>query len=358
VAEIQRAAETILARRPGRALQYGQTEGLPELRDHLAKGLARFGLEFDRANILITSGSQQGLDLIGRVLLDPEDPVLVENPAYMAALSAWRPLEVRFLAMSSDADGIQTDQLGPLLDRSPKMLYCIPNFQNPQGTTLALERRLSLINALRGRQTVLLEDDPYRELRFEGERMPSLLELEGRGVSGQPDEAKVVYLGSFSKILSPGLRVGWAAGPKPLIEKMGLAKQATDLHTSSFCQEIVLELLEDGFLDRHLPVLRRAYQERCQTMLRALETHFPEGTTWTRPNGGMFLFVTLPRGLRAADLLKKSLEMKTAFVPGDEFHWNGEGMNTLRLNFSHSPPALIETGIERLGAALETLTPS
>jgi 2-aminoadipate transaminase len=358
VAEIQRATDTILRQRAGRALQYGQTEGLPELRDWLAASFVRSGLEFDRANILVTTGSQQGLDLIGRVLLDPEDVVLVENPAYMAALSAWRPLEVRFEAMPSDEDGIRTDELGPLLDRGAKMLYCIPNFQNPQGTTLTLDRRLRLINALRGRQTVLLEDDPYCELRFEGERLPTLLELEGKGGSSGGGEAKVVYLGSCSKILSPGLRVGWVAGPKPLIEKLGLAKQATDLHTSSFCQEIVLELLREGLLEKHIPLLRRAYHERCQTMLRALAAHFPAGSTWTRPKGGMFLFVTLPRGLRSADLLKKALEMKTAFVPGEEFYWNGEGKNTLRLNFSHSSPALIETGIQRLAAALQTMDAS
>jgi 2-aminoadipate transaminase len=352
VTEIQQATEEVLGRRAGRALQYGETEGLGDLRDWIAGCLAQRGLDCTRSNILITTGAQQGLDLLGRVLLDPDDLVLVENPTYMAALSAWRPLGVRYAGLRSDQSGILGDAIESLPGFGAKMMYCIPNFQNPQGTTLALDRRIALVERLRGQPTILVEDDPYAELRFEGEPLPTLLELHARGGPASGSDGQVVYLGTVSKVLSPGLRVGWVVGHPLLIEKLTLAKQAADLHTSTFCQEIVLELAKTGTIERHVPVLRRAYHERCQAMLSALERHFPNGATWTRPKGGMFLLVKLPEGFNASELLKRALEVKTAFVPGEEFHLDGEGRNTLRLNFSYAAPEKIAIGIERLSRAL------
>lgn len=305
------------SRLPASALQYGETEGVVELRDWVAERFKR-----PRENVLIVSGAQQGLDLLGRVLFNEGDPVEVENPTYLALLAAWRPLGVRFVRQNG------------------KIAYTVPNYQNPQGTTLDLAQRRALVE----RGIGIVEDDPYRELRFEGEPLPTLLELD-RGEN-------VIHVSTFSKVLAPGLRVGWVIGPEAVIEKLVQAKQAVDLQTSTFNQMLILDLLRSGVWERQIPRLRSTYRERRDVMLAALEEHFPEGVTWTRPTGGMFLMVHLPADMNAAELLPACLAKNVAFVPGEEFHIDGMGKNTMRLNFSNAKPERIAEGIRRLAGVI------
>ncbi len=355
VDEVRRASETVLVRHPKQALQYGETEGLAGLRDWIAHHLSGPGLRVKRCNVLVTSGAQQALDLIGRVFLDPEDKVLVENPTYLAALSAWRPLGVEFLAAASDADGLRLEAVQPWIGQRPKLVYCVPNFQNPRGTTLSEHGRARALEWITAEDVVLVEDNPYGDLRYAGRSLPHMLTLAARSDGGENIDQRVIYVGTFSKVLAPGLRVGWVVAPERVIEKLVLAKQAADLHTSTLNQHIVLELVTNGFLDRHIPVLRSAYRERRDALMAALETHMPPGVSWTRPEGGMFVFVTLPPHLDAGRLLTHALERKVAFVPGEEFHIDGSGNNTLRLSFTGLPPADLLRGVERLAATIESV---
>ena len=350
------ATEAILKSRPAQALQYGEAEGVAELRDWIARAHSQPDLSLTRANVIVTTGSQQGIDLLGRIFLDPDDAVAVENPTYLAALSAWRPLGVRFLPITSDADGLRVDHLEALLTQGAKLLYTIPNFQNPQGTTLTAPRRQQLIDSLRTTRVVLVEDNPYGELRYEGDSLPHLYQFAARRESNHHgSELNSIYLGTFSKVLAPGLRVGWVIGPEVVIEKLVQAKQAADLHTGTFSQHVAFELVRGGFIENHLPRLRAAYRERRDTMLVALERHFPSGAQWTRPDGGMFLMITLPGDVKATDLLSEALANQVAFVPGNDFHLDEAGQHTLRLNFSNASPERIEEGIRRLGKILKNL---
>jgi 2-aminoadipate transaminase len=351
--QVQEAANAVLHRRGRQALQYGETEGLAELRDWIACRSSRPGLRITRANVVIVSGAQQALDLIGRVLLNAGDKVIVENPTYIALLSAWRPLGIEFLAAPCDAEGICVDDLEPLLGQRPKLLYTVPNFQNPQGTTLGAGRRSRLVERLRQHDVGLVEDDPYHELRYEGVPLPSLFELDACLPASNRGGNNVIQVGTFSKVLAPGLRVGWVVAAEEVVDKLIQAKQAADLHTSTLTQHLIHELVRDGLLDRQIPLLREAYRERRDAMLTALEKYFPSGATWTKPDGGMFLMVTLPMEINAGDLLRQAIQHKVAFVPGEDFHLNGRGQNTLRLNFSNATPDLIKEGIRRLGRLLD-----
>jgi 2-aminoadipate transaminase len=238
---------------------------------------------------------------------------------------------------------------GPLLRQKPKVIYCVPNFQNPQGTTLTLPRRETLLAMARRHSLAIVEDNPYGELRYSGSPLPNLLELDARNRVAGDFDSRVIYTGTFSKVLMPGLRVGWVIAPQPVIDKLTQAKQAADLHTSTLSQHLALELTRTGFLNEFLPVLRRHYGERRDAMLAALEKYFLKGATWTQPDGGMFLWVTLPKHLNAGGFLPAALEQGVAYVPGEEFHLNGEGKNTVRLNFTNAPPERIEAGIKTLG---------
>lgn len=353
--EVNAAAAAVLQERGVEAVQYGETEGIPELRDWVAARSSSRGRRLTRANVAITAGAQQALDLLGRILLDPGDRVIVENPTYLALLSAWRPLGVEFLGAPGDAEGLLPQGLESLASSRPKLLYTIPNFQNPSGTTLDAQRRAAVL-AWAGRHDVtIVEDDPYGELRFEGADLPTLFEVESQ--TGATEN--VVSVGSFSKTLAPGLRVGWVVAPEPVIEKLVGAKQAADLHTSSLSQHIIRVLLSNGVFETQLPRLRTAYRERRDSMLQAMARHFPGTVSWTRPQGGMFLLVRLPPQLSAQEILKAALSRGVAFVPGEEFHLNGEGRNTFRLNFSNTSPPKIEEGIERLGELLhQRLSPA
>jgi 2-aminoadipate transaminase len=351
VSETAEAAARVLAERGEHALQYGETEGVAALRDWIAARCSRPQFQVRRENVMIATGSQQALDLIGKVFLDPGDCVLMENPTYLAMLSAWRPCAPAFVPVSSDADGMCVDGIPPLLREGAKLIYLVPNFQNPQGTTLALARRQQLLACAREAGTIVVEDNPYGDLRYSGEPLPDLLELDAASGPDGELETRVIHLGSFSKTLAPGLRVGWVIAPAEVIDKLVQAKQAADLHTSTFCQHVVLELVRNGVLDRQLPRLREAYRLRRDTMMAALAAHFPAGTIWTCPAGGMFLFASLP-GVDTNALLERAVAQNVAFVPGDHFHLDGVGRDTLRLNFSNATAEKIEEGIKRLAGAL------
>ncbi|MBJ6760572.1 PLP-dependent aminotransferase family protein [Myxococcaceae bacterium JPH2] len=327
------------------ALQYSTTEGFLPLREWIAADLGRRGRSPHPDQVLMTSGSQQGIDLVAKVLLDPGDVVMVENPSYLAALQTFGGYEVEFATVNSDEHGMRTDDLERMVrERRPKLVYLIPNFQNPSGTTLSLERRKALVRLAQEHRFTILEDDPYGELRFRGEHLPSLFSLDDQGV--------VVSLGTFSKTLAPGLRLGWVTGPRDILKGLTIAKQATDLHTATLAQRATARLLARFDYAGHLSALRPVYGERATAMMTALERHMPAGTRWTRPEGGMFLWVELPRGLDAAALLPKALDQKVAFVPGAPFFATQPRTEFMRLNYSNRSPEFIAEGMRRLGAVI------
>ena len=339
MAEFGRASQEVFARHSTKALQYGETEGVSELREYLA---AQNGVAVE--NVLITSGAQQGLDLLGRVLIDPGDQVAVENPTYLALLSSWRVHNPSFLPVPSDAEGLDVAKL----NNQSKLLYLVPNFQNPQGTTLSLRRRKQLATFAQKEGMIVIEDDPYGALRYEGDPLPSLFELASRA------EGPVVRTGTFSKVLSPGLRLGWIIANRSLIEKLVPAKQAADLHTSTFNQYLALEMVKNGVLESHVPKLCAEYRDRRDAMLRALKDQMPEGVSWSKPEGGMFLLMTLPPAISGSDLARAALTHNVLVVPGEDFHVL-DGENTIRMNFSNASPELITTGVERLANVVRGL---
>lgn len=324
------------------ALQYSTTEGFGPLREWVCARLATRGISVTVDQVLITNGSQQGIDLAARILLDPGDLVAVENPSYLAALQTFAGCEASFMVIDSDDAGMDIDALErAVAERLPKLIYVVPEFHNPKGTTLSLERRRRLIRLAQAHRIPVLEDDPYGELRFRGQRIPPLAALDDRGM--------VIHLGTFSKTLAPGMRLGWMVGPKELLRAATIAKQAADLHTGTLAQRAAARLLRTFDYDGHLAVIRRAYGQRCMTMLDALERHFPPGARWTRPDGGLFVWAELPEGISADDLFADALREKVAFVPGSAFFAGAPRRQFLRLNYSNRPPELIEEGIMRLG---------
>lgn len=351
---IQSAMRVVLEQRSAEALQYSTTEGCNDLRDWIAARMSRGGLQVTRDNILIVSGAQQAIDLVGRVLLDDGDALVLENPTYLGMLVAWRPYNLRFSVIPTDADGLLVDRLEAVLRQHPKLMYLVPNFQNPQGVTLSHERRVQLVKLLAEYGGVVVEDNPYGELRYSGAAIPSLVELDAQQRGSRTLDGHVIYAGTFSKILAPGLRIGWIAAPTVVIDKLVQAKQSADLQSSTLSQLLVYEACKDGFIDGHIERLRATYRDRRDLMLAALAQHFPDEVRWSKPEGGLFLMVTLPEHLDAAELLKEALNYKVAFVPGTDFFIEG-GANTFRLNFSNAQPAMIEAGIERLGALLKAV---
>jgi 2-aminoadipate transaminase len=317
--------------------------------------MARYGIAVTPANMVVTSGAQQGLDLIGKLLLNPGDTVIVESPTYLGALQAWRAYEARFVGIPMDEDGMRLDLLEEALQKqSPKLLYLLPNFQNPSGITLSELRRQRIVELACRYQVPILEDDPYGQLRFEGDHLTPLFVLDRERCSlpgGEPEE-HVLYVGTLSKLLAPGLRIGWIVGAEQVITSLVQMKQGTDLHTGTLAQVLAYEVCKGGFLDRHVRELRQVYATRRDAMLACLEQHMPGGVRWTRPEGGLFLWLTLPPELDARELLKPALEHKVAFVPGASFFATGGGQNTLRLNFSHSTPERIALGVQRLARVI------
>jgi 2-aminoadipate transaminase len=351
VEQVKVATCKVLEEQGAQALQYGATEGYRPLRELIARQMSR-GVQLDVENVLITSGSQQALDLLGKIMIDPGDRIVVEAPTYMGALQAWSPYEAAYVTVSMDEYGLRTDELDSVFQQNPKCIYVLPNFQNPTGVTLTGERRRTLLSKAREYGVPVVEDDPYGELRFEGDVLPSLLSLEGELQTGEY-QGNVVYLGTFSKTLAPGMRLGWVIAPATVINKLVQAKQGADLHTASFTQTVAYELAKDGFLDEHVPSIRCAYRERRDAMLTAMEEHFPAGVKWTHPQGGLFLWVTLPEEIDATSLLQAAIEQQVVFVPGAAFYPNNGQLNTLRLNYSHDKPERIYEGIKRLGRVIQ-----
>ena len=351
---IREATDTVLSERGQEVLQYSTTEGMPELREMIADRLSAGSLKISADNILITSGSQQAVDMIARILLDEGDRVIVENPTYVGMMTSWRPFHLEFSAVPTDNDGMIVDALEPLLAEHPKLMYAIPTFQNPQGTTLTLERRLKLAKLLAQYQLPFVEDDPYGELRYSGDPVPTVLQLEAEARGATTLDGCVMYCGTFSKVLTPGLRIGWVAAALPVIDKLVQVKQATDLHTSTLNQFISYEVARDAsFLNEHVTKLRSVYRERRDLMLAMMDQYFPSEMTWTRPEGGLFLMVTMPAHMNARDVLKQALAHDVAFVPCDDFFIGDAGHNTFRLNFSNARPERIVEGIKRLGMVLK-----
>ena len=355
VDRFRQMSDEVLSEQGSIALQYSPTEGMLELRELIAGRLSGNGLTISSDNVLIVSGSQQGLDLLGRVLLDDKDSIIVENPTYLGMLMAWKTYYLNYFSTPTDVDGMQVNALPELLAQHPKLAYIVPNFQNPGGNTLSLERRYELVKLLAEYQVPLIEDNAYGELCYDGEPLPSLLQLDAQHMERNGvDGGHVIYLGTFSKILSPGMRVGWIVADTNVIDKLVQAKQSADLHTSTLNQYLTYAVAKDGFLDGHIEKIRDVYRERRDVMIAAMEEHFPEEVTFSRPIGGLFLLVTAPEGVNTTELLEEAIKQKVAFVPGADFHIGGSGANTFRLNFSNAKPEQIRTGIERLGTLLKT----
>jgi DNA-binding transcriptional MocR family regulator len=352
-AEFSAAYSQVLTEAPNQALQYSVSEGYLPLRRWIAAEMGKIGVPCKPENVLITSGSQQALDYLGKLMLSPGDTALVGWPTYMGALGAFNAYEPRYdrlhirtnraaedYRVAAEAEGGQV-----------KFLYLSPDFANPTGETVDREGREKLLDLAEELDCMVLEDAAYQSLRYDGDPVPPILALE-LARKGDLEACRTVYCGSFSKTLSPGLRVGWVVAASPVIQQLVLMKQAADLHSATINQMAIHKVAETCF-DAHVDKIRAAYRTRRDAMLEALARHMPEGVHWTRPEGGMFIWLTLPRGKDAADLLARAIEEQNlAFVPGRAFHADGTGENTLRLAFSCADGAMIEEGMKRLGALL------
>jgi 2-aminoadipate transaminase len=356
IEEVARATARVLEEKGQMALQYSTTEGYRPLRELLVERMARYGIDVTPDNVLITTGSQQALDLIGRLLLNPGDRALTEEPTYLGALQAWGAYQAEYVTVPIDDDGLQIDRLEEALRGGPKFLYLLPNFQNPGGVTLSLARRQRIVELANRYGTPIVEDDPYGQLRFEGAHVPPLVALDAELHNCAHGERRftgnVIYLSTYSKLLAPGLRVAWVVAQEEIIHRLVQMKQGADLHTSTLCQLIAYETVRNGFLDAHVKTIRRVYRERRDAMLEAMEQHFPVAVSWTRPEGGLFLWATLPEGLDSREILDDAIDAGVAFVPGPPFYPLGGGENAFRLNFSYCPPSVIREGIARLGRVL------
>ncbi|HEV7834677.1 MAG TPA: PLP-dependent aminotransferase family protein [Caballeronia sp.] len=350
VEEMRVACDRILRDSPAAALQYSATEGYLPLREWVAQRYSVNGASIRPSQVLITTGSQQALDLLGKVLIDPASRVLVETPTYLGALQSFSMYEPNYVQVPTDEHGLIPSSLDATLTAGARLLYAQPNFQNPTGRRLSLERRTALAAFAQHAGFPVIEDDPYGALDYAGAPLPTMLSM-------APDH--IVHLGSFSKVLSPGMRVGYIIAPEELHFKLVQAKQATDLHTPSLTQRIVYEVVKDGFLETHIPKIRALYRDQCAAMLASLEQHMPAGVEWNRPEGGMFVWVKLPKHddkhIDTMKLLEQSIEQHVAFVPGGPFFANEAEHNTLRLSFVTVPPAKIDEGIAKLGALIRAL---
>jgi 2-aminoadipate transaminase len=346
--EIKDATNKVFSIHGRDIFQYSNSEGYHKLREYIGERyLQKKRIHVPVENILITSGSQQGLDLLGKVLLNDGDSLIIEEPGYLGAIQAFSIYKPKFLPIRVFEQGMDTEKLRDVMvSEKPKLMYTVPNFQNPSGISYSRENRLEVSKILRGTSTILIEDDPYGELRFSGEAKQSFKEL-------LPENT--VLLGSFSKTVVPGFRLGWLVAPKHIMEKLIIAKQASDLHTSHFTQAIIYQYVTDNDIDNHINKIRASYGNQCRAMIRSIQKHFPPGVTHTTPEGGMFLWAELPKKAAALDLFDLAVKDKVIFVPGDPFYINKTRTQTMRLNFSCVDEQTIETGISRMGAAIREL---
>jgi 2-aminoadipate transaminase len=346
VEELEEITCQLLREKGAVALQYGPTEGEAVLREEIAKWMAREKATVKPENILVTSGSQQGLDIVAKIFLDPKDIIIVELPSYMGGLQAFSAYRAKMVGVPQDNDGMRMDLLEKALaklarkGKKPKFIYVVPDFQNPSGVTMTLKRRRRLLELARKYEVPIIEDSPYRDLRFVGDSVPMIFSLD--------KENYVIALGTFSKLLCPGLRLAWITAPVEWVEPMVIAKQSMDLSSPVFTQLMVAEYMKRGLLPKQVKRICRLYAGKRDVMINALRRYMPKGVKWTEPEGGLFLWVKLPKKMSADALFPKAVENKVAYVIGSAFHCNGKGQNTMRLNFSYPSEEQIEEGIKRL----------
>ena len=346
--EIKIVTNKLLDEAGADVLQYSSTEGYKELRVWIANRYKeKQNINIDLDNILITTGSQQGLDLLGKTILNEGDSVVMEEPGYLGAIQAFSLYKSIFQSIPLNSDGIDIDKFAKAVDTSnSKLFYCVPNFQNPSGISYSEENRKRVSEIVKGKSILIVEDDPYGELRFLGNEKSSFYKL-------IPENT--VLLGSFSKIVVPSFRIGWIVASDEIMDKLVVAKQASDLHTNYFGQRIIYEYLKEFDINQHIEIIKLAYGKQREAMVKAIEEHFPKEVQVTQPEGGMFLWVTLPEGISAMEIFEKAIEKKVTFVPGDPFYINKKDVNTLRLNFSSVDEETIMIGIKRLGEVLDTI---
>lgn len=349
IEELKVVCDTILSNYGSQALQYSTTEGYRPLREHIAKRLQNTGIEATMEDILITAGSQQGLDLASKVFIDEGDTIICESPTYLAAINAFKNYAPKFIEVAMDDHGMQMEGLEKALIANPnsKFIYTIPDFQNPTGRTMSIERRRQLIELANKYNVIVIEDNPYGELRFEGEMLPSIKSFDTEG--------RVVYMGTASKILCPGLRIGWICASPKILQKFVALKQGTDLHTNIFSQMQIAKFIESFDLESHIDKIKELYKKRCNIMIEIINKEFPENIKSTTPQGGLFLWVELPSHINARELFDKCIENNVAFVPGGAFFPNGGNENTLRLNYSNMPEDRIVEGIVRMAEVLKEI---
>ncbi len=348
VEEIAEVSKSLLMKEGRQLLQYATTEGRPSLREKIACRMTeKYGTPVDKDEILITTGSQQCLDFAGKLFLDPGDVVLLESPSYLGAINAFNAYQPKFVEVPTDEYGVIPEELDKILATTPncKFMYVIPEFQNPTGISWTMERREKFMEVVNKYELPVLEDNPYGELRYEGKRLPTLKSMDTKGL--------VMFLGTFSKIFCPGLRLGWVAGPKNLVDKFVMIKQSADLHTSNFDQGIVDAYIDNYDLDAHVAKIVELYGHRRNLILKTMEEEFPAEVKFTRPEGGLFLWVTLPEGCSAMKVFNKCIEMKVAAVIGDAFYPNGKTDRSLRVNYSNMPDDRIVEGIRRMAKAIK-----
>lgn len=349
IEEMKQVSAKVLDEQGRIALQYSTTEGYRPLREFIAKRMINSGIDIKADQILITNGSQQGLDFSGKLFINEGDVVICESPSYIGALNAFRAYMPKFVEVKMDDDGMKMDELEKALKENPnaKFIYTVATFQNPTARTMSLERRKKLVQLAVEYKIPILEDDPYRDLIFEGEKIMPIKHFDTEGI--------VIYLGTFSKTFCPGLRLGWVAASPEIFKKYVFAKQGTDLHTNTMSQIELANFIEMYDFEAHVEMVRNIYKRKRNVMINTMKKEFPGNLKYTYPTGGMFTWVELPEGIDAEDILKKSLENKVAFVPGSSFYPNGGNENHFRLNFGTMPEELIEEGIKRLGKVLREL---
>jgi DNA-binding transcriptional MocR family regulator len=348
VERFAQAMDTVLRQHGRTLLQYSPTEGTYGFRETLSEWAAERGIKASPENVLVLSGSQQGLDLIARAMIEPGTTVVVESPSYLGALDAFRAAGARLLTVPMDEEGMRVDVLERLLARyRPQLIYALPTFQNPSGRVMSAQRRHDLLALAEQHQIPILEDDPYGELYYSDPPPPPVKALDRQG--------HVIYLSTFSKILLPGIRIGWLVAPRPVVDRLALIKQHADLSSNTPAQWTLIEFMRQGWLDEHLAMLRRAYPQRLAITLSALRECVPHGMRWNEPAGGLHLWCQLEEGLRTRDLLAEAARQRVAFVAGEAFHADGGGENALRLNFSYPNRDGIREGVRRLGEAISLL---
>ncbi|MBW4828368.1 MAG: PLP-dependent aminotransferase family protein [Clostridiaceae bacterium] len=349
VEELEKVSSKVLEEQGTTALQYGPTEGYEPLRVEITKRMEKVGVECKSEDILVTSGSQQGLDFSGKIFLNPGDIVLCESPSYLGAINAFKAYEPEFIGVPTDENGMIMEELEDILKNNDRVrfIYVIPDFQNPSGRTWSIKRRKRLIELANEYNVAIIEDNPYGELRFEGEYYPA--------VKHYDTEGRVIFLGTFSKIFCPGLRLGWVCAEGEVLNKFVLAKQGSDLQSSTISQMQVAKFLEEYDIEAHIEKLKKVYKKRRDLMINTMKEEFPEEIKFTNPEGGLFTWVVLPEYMNARDLAVKAIEKNVAFVPGGSFFPNGGNENTLRLNYSSMDDEKIVIGIKRLAEAIKSM---